>query len=257
MMRSNPMYWLIDIETYDFDIGVLKGTELRGTIMILSSQLWSLIRGDTVFSMLIGPGIFKGTAQVKGRVVDVIEFVGGLMFDPSKLRLDEPLPEVDIVHPEVIDPLESGREEEIVTIIRKIIVEHGNILPGQIIMKQHTEASVPMTAHAIDLAKKIKVTHVSGVQRAKFILAGTNGPMYKRLVTHYHKRGFLNPERVKIMTIPFRRFSKFSDDEAMKDWMIVEKAGMETQLGQEAYRAEFEEVMKAIKQNEEKYIFEL
>ncbi len=251
------MYWLIEVETYDFDIGVFKGADLDGKVLMLSNQLWSIIRGDTVYSMLIGPGVFKGRAKAKGRAIDVTEIIGGLMFDPSKLRLDEPLPEVDIVHPEVIDPLETGRTEEIVTIIRKVIVEHGNILPGQIIMKQHPEASVPMTAHAIDLAKKIHVSHVSGVQRAKFVLAGTNGPMYRLLVTHYQKRGFLSPDKVKVMSVPFKRFARLNDNEVMDDWMIVEKAGVEMQLGAEAYRTEFEEVMKSIERHEDKFIFEL
>ena len=251
------MFWLIEIETYDFNIGAHKKADLTGKVLIVSSQLWSLIRGDKVVSMLIGPGIFKGRAESNGINIDVMEYIGGLMFDPSKLRLDEPLPEVDIVNPEVIDPLESGRIEEIITIIRKIIVEHGNVLTGDLIMKHRPKASIPMTAHAMELAKKIRVSHVSGVQRAKFVLAGANGPMYKPMVKHYHSRGYLNPEKIKILAVPFGQFARIKDSEIMDDWLIVEKTGVDTTTGAKAIQTEFEEVMKSIKRNEDKYIYEI
>ena len=257
MMRANPMFWLLEVETYDFDAGVLKGAELTGKVMIISSQLWSLIRGDNVMSMLIGPGIFKGNAVIGNRRVDMVEYLSGLMFDPSQLRVSEPLPQVDIVNPEVIDPLEARKQEEIVTIIRKVIVERGNVLPGNVILRHRPNASIPLTAHALDLAKKINVSHVSGVQRARFILAGTNGPMYKPFVQHFRKRGFINPERLKVMATPFGRFSRFLDSEVMSDWMIVEKAGVDDRIGVEAIRAEYDDVLSQISRAQDKYIYEL
>jgi len=250
------MYWLLDLETYDFDIGVLKGTDVRGRIIVVSSQIWSLIREDTVVSMLIGPGVFKGVAEVGNKRVDLTEHIGGVMFDPSSLREADPLPQLDIVNPEVIDPLESRKVEEIVTIIRKVIVERGNVLPGNVILHHEPKVTVPLTMHALDLTKRINVAHVTGVQRAKFVLAGTNGPLYRPFVEHYSKRGYINPERLKLLAIAFNKITRFTDADVMSDWMIVEKAGVDDRTGIEAIAAEYENVMEQIGRNEEKYIYQ-
>ena len=130
MNMATPLYWLIEIETYDFAVGAFRGADLSGKALILSSQLWSIIRGAQVYSILIGPGIFKGVATKGGIHVDVQEYISCLMFDPTQLRYDEPLPQVDIVSPEVIDPLGVRKQEEIVTIIRNLVIERGNILAG-------------------------------------------------------------------------------------------------------------------------------
>ena len=55
-MQTVPLYWLLDVELYDFDIGVLKKADVTGKALMISSQLWSIIRGNSVHSMLIGPG---------------------------------------------------------------------------------------------------------------------------------------------------------------------------------------------------------
>ncbi len=92
MNELSPLYWLIEIETYDFAVGAFKGADLSGKALILSSQLWSIIRETQVYSILIGPGIFKGVATKNGIHVDVQEYISCLMFDPTQLRFDEPLP---------------------------------------------------------------------------------------------------------------------------------------------------------------------
>ncbi len=256
MIRANPMYWLLDLETYDFDVGILRGADLTGKMIVVSSQIWSLIRGDTVLSMLIGPGVFKGVAELGNRRIDLLEYIAGVLFDPSALRVSEPLPQLDIVNPEVIDPLETRKVEEIVTIIRKVIVERGNVLPGNVILHHEPKASVPLTMHALDLTKKINVSHITGVQRARFILAGTNGPLYRPFVEHYRNRGFINPERLKILAVAFRKMTGFHDADIMSDWMIVEKAGTETNTGAKAIAAEYHDVMEQMKRNEDRYLYE-
>ena len=40
MMNLTPLYWLLDLEAYDYDIGVLKDAEISGRILILSHQHW-------------------------------------------------------------------------------------------------------------------------------------------------------------------------------------------------------------------------
>ena len=249
------MFWLIEIEGYDYDVGFMKGADIEGKALIVSTQLWSIIRGTNVYSILIGPGIFKGQAT-KGSVnVDVMEFISALMFDPTKLRFDEPLPQVDIVNPEVIDPLSQGREEEIITVIRNLVVERGNILAGDPLATVQPKANIPQTAHYEEIFEKINVSHVSGEQRAKFILAGTNGPMYRPFTEHYNKGKFRNYERAKIMATPFGKFASFVDIEIMADWQIVEKAGFDSKAGIEAIGDEFNNTLGVVLKNEEKFIY--
>ncbi|MBY8997780.1 MAG: hypothetical protein KGD60_08605 [Candidatus Thorarchaeota archaeon] len=254
---QTPLYWLIDIEGYDFHVGAFKDADLKGKALILSNQLWSIIRGTRVLSVLIGPGIFKGVATKGSIQVDVLEYLSALMFDPTMLRFDEPLPQVDIVGPEVIDPLGVRKQEEIVTIIRNLVMEKGNILAADRLATVQTETNVPQTAHYEEIFKRINVSHVSGLQRAKFILAGTNGPLYKPFVEYFESRKFWRKERTKVMATPFHKFSSFVDIDVMSDWMIVEKAGMDSKTGMEAIGDEFERTLTAVERERESFIFEL
>jgi hypothetical protein len=255
-MTNEALFWLLDVEAYDFDIGVLKGTDLKGRALMVSRQLWSVIREDKVLSVLIGPGIFKGTA-VSGNIrVDVVEKLGALIFDPTQLRYDEPIPIVDIINPEVIDPLGAKKQEEIVTIIRKLVIEKGNVMAADPLAKVEQRGSVPQTAHYDEMIRKIDVSHVSGVQRAKFILAGTNSPMYRPFAESFQKRGYIQADRLKVMATPFLKFSSFIDIEVMSDWMIVEKAGIDSKTGIEAIRDEYDATFVQVKENEQAFIFE-
>jgi hypothetical protein len=255
-LTNEALYWLLDVEAYNFNIGVLKDTDLTGKALMVSRQLWSVIREDKVLSVLIGPGIFKGTA-VSGNIrVDVIEKLGALIFDPTQMRYDEPVPMVDIINPEVIDPLGSKKQEEIVTIIRKLVVEKGNVLAANPLVKVEQRGSVPQTAHYDEMIRKIDVSHISGVQRARFILAGTNSPMYKPFADSFLKCGYIQADHLKVMATPFSKFSSFIDIEIMSDWMIVEKAGIDTKTGIEAIRDEYDATFSQVKQHEEAFIFE-
>jgi len=179
------------------------------------------------------------------------------MFDPTKLRYDEPLPQVDIVTPEVIDPLGLRKQEEIVTLIRNLVIERGNVLAGDALAKIKMEAGIPQTAHYEEIFKRINVSHISGEQRARFILGGTSGHIYRPFVENYPKLRLQPTERSKVFAAPFHRITGFSDIEVMTDWMIVEKAGMDSKMGMEAIAAEYEDTLEAIERNKEKIIFEL
>jgi hypothetical protein len=252
-----PLFWLIEIEGYNFEVGAFKNADIKGKALIISSQLWSVIRETRVYSILIGPGIFKGVAT-RGKIqVDVLEYLSALMFDPTMLRLDEPLPQVDIVNPEVIDPLSARKQEEIVTIIRNLVVEKGNILAADTLATVQMKANVPQIAHYEEIFERINVSHVSGIQRAKFILAGTNGPLYKPFVEYFNDRKFWRKEQTKVMATPFNKFSSLIDIDLMSDWMIVEKAGLDSKTGMEAIGDEFESTLSIVEKEGKSYIFEL
>ena len=255
-MTNEALYWLLDVEAYNFDIGILKDTDLNGRALMISRQLWSVIREDKVLSVLIGPGIFKGTA-VSGNIrVDVVEKLGALIFDPTQMRYDEPVPTVDIINPEVIDPLGAKKQEEIVTIIRKLVVEKGNVMAAEPLAKVEQRGSVPQTAHYDEMIRKIDVSHISGVQRAKFILAGTNSPMYRPFADSFQKRAYIQADRLKVMATAFLKFSSFVDIEIMSDWRIVEKAVIDSKTGIEAIRDEYDATLLQVKENEQAFIFE-
>jgi len=257
MNAPSPLYWLLDIETYDFVVGAFKGADLRGKALILSSQLWSIIRGTRVYSALIGPGIFKGVATKNGIHVDVLEHISCLIFDPTQLRFDEPLPQVDIVTPEVIDPLGIRQQEEIVTLIRNLVIARGNVLAGDQLATITTETNIPQTAYYEEMFKRINVSHVSGDQRAKFILGGANGPIYRPFAENFPKLTRQQTERTRVLATPFYKFTSFSDIEIMSDWMIVEKAGVDSKTGMEAIGAEYERTLGVIEKDKDNYIFEL
>lgn len=254
---QTPLFWLIEIESYDYQVGAFKNADLSGKALIISNQLWSIIRETRVYSVLIGPGIFKGIAKKGGIQVDVLEYLSALMFDPTMLRFDEPLPQVDIVNPEVIDPLGARKQEEIVTVIRNLVKEKGNILAADPVATVQSKANVPQTVHYEEIFEKINVSHISGLQRAKFILAGTNGPMYKSFVEYFNNGKFWRKEQTKVMATPFYKFSSFIDIDVMSDWMIVEKAGLDSKTGIEAIGDEFERALSMVEKEKESFIFDL
>ena len=256
-MEQGPIYWLLGVEAYDYDLGVLRGADLSGQVLILSRQLWSIIRGENVLSVLIGPGVFKGVATSGNRRVEVLDPLAALMFDPTQMRVGEPVPIVDIISPEVIDPLATRKTEEIMTTIRQLVIERGNVLAAEPLMKFKSNVTVPTMAHSMDLLKKIHVSHVSGSQRARFILAGTNSPMYRPLVDWYKKRKYNEPQRIKVMATTYGKFVSSVDIESMSDWTIVEKAGVSTSTGIEAIREEYEQTLNGVKENESLFIYEV
>ncbi|UCE11153.1 MAG: hypothetical protein JSW61_04230 [Candidatus Thorarchaeota archaeon] len=256
MSDSGALAWILDVEAYDFDIGVLAGTDITGKALVISRQLWSVIRGDKVVSILIGPGVFKGVAESGPRRIEVMEHLSALIFDPAMLRYDEPVPQVDIVNPEVIDPLSTSKPEEIYAVIRKLIVEKGNVLAVDPLVKVSSDANVPETAHYAESLEKISVSHVSGVQRARFILAGTNSPLYRPFADWYVKDKYRNPEQTKIMDTFSSKFAAFEDNETLSDWTIVEKYGITEATGIAALQEEYQASFNILSQNEAAFLFD-
>ncbi len=256
MMTQSPLYWLLDIEAYDFNSGPLKKADLTGKVLIISTQLWSILRDDKVYSILVGPGYFKGYGEKKGIRVEIEEHISALMFDPTILRYDEPVPLVDIIKPEVIDPLSAREEEEIVTMVSHLVLERGNVLAVDPVAILKGGPNLPTVAHYTDMLKRMNVSHISGVQRARFILAGTNQPLYKPFVEWFNHHKYASPEKSKVLAIPFGRFASFSNIEIMSDWMIVEKAGVGG-TGIEGFREEYEATIGLVRKSVESFIFEL
>ncbi len=62
---------------------------------------------------------------------------------------------------------------------------------------------------------------------------------------------------MKVMATPYLKFSSFVDIQVMSDWMIVEKAGVDTKTGIEAIRDEYDETLSIVQDNTDAFIFEL
>ena len=81
--------------------------------------------------------------------------------------------------------------------------------------------------------------------------------MYKPFVEYFNDRKFWRKERTKIMATPFYKFSSFVDIDVMSDWMIVEKAGIDSKTGMEAIGDEFERTLSIVEKESESFIYEL
>ncbi len=253
---NTAMYWLLDVEAYDFDLKMIKGVDLTGMALIASRQLWSVIRGETVLSILIGPGVFKGVAEKGPTRIEVLEHISALLFNPSDLRYEEPLPLVDIVNPEVIDPMAVAKTEEIHSMISKLMIERGNVLVADPLLKMKFDGSIPQVAHYDERIQTIQISHVSGLQRARFILGGTHGPVYQPFAEYYQKRRYQNPQYTKIMAVSHSCFSPYQNNEITREWIIVEKFGMSDATGLAAITEEYETVLSIIHKNEDFFIYE-
>ncbi|MFO7835814.1 MAG: hypothetical protein R6V83_04095 [Candidatus Thorarchaeota archaeon] len=256
MKTPTPMYWLLDVEAYDFDIGVFDGCKMNGKALIVSRQLWSIIRGEEVFSALIGPGIFKGQGVEGRRTAEILEPLSALIFNPSELRPDKPVPLVDIITPEVIDPLAQSESEEIMAMIKSLLVEKGNILPVGAIATVRTQSNIPTTVHWDEEVKKISITHVSGTTRARFILGGTNSPLYRPFSESFRNLRFSDPDNSRILSTTSGQFLEFERNDFLDTWIIVEKADEGSGSGYEDVREEYLKVYTEMVKHEESFILE-
>lgn len=98
---------------------------------------------------------------------------------------------------------------------------------------------------------------MSGVQRAKFILAGTNSPLYRPFVQRFEKGKYNWAKNSKVLATPFNRFSAFDDEDVLGNWMIVEKAGRTDKVGIPAIDEEYASTLSIVEQESEAFIYEL
>ncbi len=256
MSRTTPLVWLLDVETYDFTFGSLKDLTVRGTVLMLSRQLWSLLYEDQLKSALIGPGFFKGVAK-RGSVEIAFEHpLGALLFDPTEMRLDEPVPQVNIISPEVIDPFGKVEEKEVIGTIKSIISKRGNVIAYNTLAKVHPQGSIPKIYTVEEFVKKIKVRYISGKVRARFVVAGTNNPVYRGFKESLLSNLYKFTSKIKIMDVAGSKILPINDWDYLNDWTIVELAHTDYGEGKTAFKKEYFEMLDAIYKNQESYLFD-
>ena len=252
------LYWLMDVHIPDFHLGYAN-VELKGSVLITSNQLWSLMGEDTVRSSLIGPGYIFGQGTLKGSPVTFESPIGALIMDPTELRPHAPVPLIDIISPEVIDPLERSSPETIKENIMRIVLRKGQVLGPIKVASVKEMTKIPVTAFSEDAIKEIQVSHISGIERARFILAGKNRRLFDPFAKLLKRGKYRNLQNLKILRVDKKRIDEFADKNKLGEWIIIEKAQEMTPEPQgntlEEFKKEYELAYNDIRENWAAYIY--
>lgn len=254
------LYWLLDTYIPKLNLPHVKEVEFKGEVLIMSKQLWTLISDDVVRSCLIGPGVIKGIALYKGYPIKVEEAIGILVFNPAELRPSAPIPLVNIVTPEVIDPLAKSSASEIATVIERVLVDRGMVLAPKKLTEVRRRGTIPTIEYREKFFEKIEVHLTSGVMKAKFLLGGAKRPIYEAFLKRYEKRVYERPEKLRVLYVDERKFASFGQD-AVSHWSIVEKIQaqpleeQQTENGYKQFVDEYMSVVDFIKKFKDAYIF--
>ncbi len=218
--QNSPLLWVLDFIAPNFQ---LFGEELTltGDLLIASRQLWSLLHGETVRSALLGPGVIKGQVTLKGNPVDVEFLVGAILFDPTEMRPGEPIPLVDILHPEIVDPLEQSNPEQIQEIIRTLVVKKGSVSDSKPILTLQVEGGLPITLVTEQHIVAKNISFVSGMKKAKFLLGGQKNRLYTPFKDALQSNRFSDPSKIWTFRLDQKTFVAF-DSSQFRDWVIIE-----------------------------------
>jgi hypothetical protein len=200
--------------------------ELDGRILIASRQLWNLITvNNLVRSALIGPGYVKGeTTKATGKV-DFSEPISAVIFDPTELRLTEPIPVVNILSPEIIDPLEESSKQQIESVVSKIMIARGKPLVQEKLAEVKQLTSLPTLEYTSTSKMKLEVKLTSGVSKARFILGGVHKRIYAPFISKFSdkKHNYDDMNSLNILWTDKRRLVPPSK-EALSEWTIIEQS---------------------------------
>jgi hypothetical protein len=222
--KEKAVYWIIDFEIPNF-ISAFGREELDGRILIASRQLWSLLKGDQVVrSALIGPGYVKGEIKKATGKVDFGEPISAVIFDPTELRIKEPLPLVNIFSPEVIDPLEESSKQEIESVVSKIMLAKGRPLVQEKLAEVKSLTSLPTLEYSTTSKVKLQIALTSGLSKARFALSGVHKRIYSPYVSKFldKKRNFGDVNSLNIFWVDKRRLIAPSE-EVLSEWTIIEQ----------------------------------
>lgn len=252
------LYWLLDVYMPNFQLG-FGNVELKGKLLITSNQLWSLMGEDTVRSSLIGPGYIFGQGTLKGSPVTFESPIGALIMDPTELRPHAPVPLIDIITPEVIDPLETSSPETIKENIMRIVIRKGQVLGPIRVAEVREMTKIPMTAFEEDTIRELHISHVSGIERARFILAGKNRRLFDPFVKLIKRGKYQNLHNLRILRVDKKRIDDFVDVDRLGEWIIIEKAQEMTpeikRNTYEEFKKEYELAYNDIRKNWAAYIY--
>nr|MDO8132887.1 hypothetical protein [Candidatus Njordarchaeum guaymaensis] len=252
------VYWLIDYTAPSF-VSRFGRDDLEGKLLIASRQLWSLVSGEKVRSALIGPGYVEGTIQKATGEIKVEEPISGIVFDPTELRPTEPLPLVNIISPEVIDPVAKSSEEEIEDYLCRTVVSRGKPLVSEKLTEVKSLTSIPLVQYSSTSKTKLEIRYTSGVAKARFALGGVHRKIYAPYVSNLQRKRYDDVNALKVFWVDRREMIN-PTREGLSEWMITEQNAESAELeetpkdGYTQITGEYTRALDFIKANSSSYI---
>lgn len=252
-----PLIWLIDTLVPGLSLNYGK-LDFKGKILIISEQLWSILKDSEVRSMLIGPGFLFGEAIIKGYPVKIKEPIISVILDATELRPDMQVPLLDLMQPDIIDPTSKANTQEVVGKIRKIFRGRGQVLFERKLSEITFKANIPVLIGEEEVESKITVKTLSGQSIMRFLLAGGNHEIYSKLIDYIRENKFDN--NMNLLRSDQKNIRPINEYTDLDDWIIVEKT---TEIDpQKQYKftdevlKEFARVIGEIKDNQSCYFIE-
>lgn len=256
MIEQNPpLLWILDYVIPEFQV-LGEKISLSGELLVAARQLFSFLQGELVRSALIGPGAIKGQVQIKGKPVDVEYLVGAVIFDPTQMRPREPIPILDILNPEILDPLEQATEEQVQEIIRTFVIKKGSVSESGQIMTITSDGGLPQTVITEQRMIAKDISFISGMKKAQFLLGGQKNRLYAPFREALLRNRFSDPSKIWTFRIDNKKLEAF-DPAKFNEWIIIE---MQTDPGKasssdEIVESEFNFILKYLLGNQEYFIF--
>jgi hypothetical protein len=254
--QNPPLLWVLDFVAPTFQV-LGQETTLTGDLLIASRQLWNLLHGEEVLSIFIGPGVVKGRVFIKGHQVDVEFLVGAAVFNPTEMRPGEPVPLLDILYPEVLDPLEKTTSEHVQKILRTLVVRKGSVSDPKRIITQVSGSELPRTLVAEEYMVTQKVSFISGMNKARFLLGGQKSRLYAPFKEALQRGTFNNTAKIWTFRIDKKNFDPFKPF-PFREWIVIEMQSDFTGSPSDASQLideEYTSVLKYLTGNLEYFVF--
>ncbi|MHA1409949.1 MAG: hypothetical protein ACTSQY_06535 [Candidatus Odinarchaeia archaeon] len=252
-----PVFWLIDcyIPNLELKYGTL---DFHGKLLIISEQLWSILKGSEVRSMLIGPGFLYGKGEIKGYPVEVKEPLISIILDATELRPNQEIPLIDLMNPDVIDPTSKADMQSIVVNINKIFRKYGQTFFQRKLVEIKEKGKIPVTVGVEDVSQSINVKTFSGRDKLRFVLGGENNKLYSNLKKLIESNKFSSYKYMNILRSDTKKIVHVDSSDELDGWIIVEKSAEispdEPVSFIQSVLNEFNRVMNEIRKNIDYYI---
>ncbi len=219
------LFWILELYIPEYQ-NQMGSFELEGYILATSKQLWNLISTSedeetTVRSCLIGPSVMYATMSIGGRPIPEVKTIAGVIFDSTELRPDKPVPLLDIIAPDVIDPSAKSDEEQVTKEIRIIELAKGQQIGDELLTKVQTNHLIPKRLLGNLIKKTFTVKTTSGVDNAKVCLGGLHKDKYKLFVDAVKSGKLRIPEGRLLLDVSQKKLIAFNRDN-LSQYVIVE-----------------------------------
>ncbi len=229
---------------------------LSGELLVASRQLFSFLQEEIVRSVFIGPGVVKGQVLIKGKPVDVEYLVGAVIFDPTQMRPRQPIPLLDIINPEILDPLEQATMEQVQEIIRTLTIKKGSVSDSGQILTVTTKGGLPRTLITEQRIVARNISLVSGMKKARFLLGGQKNRLYTPFKDALQRNRFSDLTKIWTFRIDEKEFEAFNPS-TFDEWIIIEMQTDNTVSSSSSHviESEFNSILSYLLSNQKYFIF--